>query len=43
LKVPLIRCDQVQWQFLGISMAGWNGILSLAGAAAITLLAKEQK
>lgn len=35
---PLIRCDQVQWSFLGISMAGWNAILSLGGAAAITFL-----
>lgn len=38
MKVPLVRCDQVQWSFLGISMAGWNGILSLGGAAAITWL-----
>ena len=35
---PLIRCDQVQWSFLGISMAGWNAILSLGGAAAIAFL-----
>ena len=35
---PLIRCDQVQWSFLGISMAGWNAILSLGGAAAIIFL-----
>ena len=33
MKVPLVRCDQVQWAFLGISMAGWNAILSLGGAA----------
>jgi disulfide bond formation protein DsbB len=33
-----VRCDQVQWTFLGISMAGWNAILSLGGAAAILLL-----
>ena len=36
---PLVRCDQVQWSFLGISMAGWNAILSLGGAALIALLA----
>ena len=36
---PLIRCDQVQWSLLGISMAGWNAILSLGGAAVITFLA----
>jgi disulfide bond formation protein DsbB len=35
---PLVRCDQVQWSFLGISMAGWNAILSLGGAALIALL-----
>jgi disulfide bond formation protein DsbB len=35
---PLIRCDQVQFRFLGISLAGWNAILSLSGAALIALL-----
>ena len=35
---PLVRCDQVQFRFLGISMAGWNAILSLGGAALILLL-----
>ncbi len=40
LSVPLVRCDQVQWDFLGISMAGWNAILSLAGAALILTLAR---
>jgi disulfide bond formation protein DsbB len=38
MQVPLIRCDQVQWAFLGISMAGWNAILSLGGAAAVVWL-----
>ena len=38
MKVPLIRCDQVQWAFLGISMAGWNAIVSLSAAAAIAWL-----
>jgi disulfide bond formation protein DsbB len=28
----------VQFSFLGISMAGWNAILSLTGAAAILFL-----
>ena len=35
---PMIRCDQVQFRFVGISMAGWNAILSLGGAALILLL-----
>lgn len=38
MKAPLVRCDQVQFAFLGISMAGWNAILSLGGAAAIAWL-----
>jgi len=38
MKVPLIRCDQVQWSFLGISMAGWNAIISLSGAVAVVWL-----
>ena len=40
LNVPLIRCDQVQWELLGVSMAGWNAILSLGGAAMIFALAR---
>ena len=38
MHAPLIRCDQVQFRFLGISLAGWNAILSLGGAALIFLL-----
>ena len=38
MNVPLVRCDQVQWSFLGISMAGWNAIISLGSAAAVGLL-----
>jgi disulfide bond formation protein DsbB len=28
LGAPLVQCDQVAWEMLGISMAGWNAILS---------------
>lgn len=38
IHAPIIRCDEVQFRFLGISMAGWNAILSLSGAAAILIL-----
>jgi disulfide bond formation protein DsbB len=41
LNAPLVRCDQVQWSFLGISMAGWNAIISLCGAAAILVLLRK--
>ena len=36
MAAPIVRCDQVQWSFLGISMAGWNAILS--GLGALTVL-----
>lgn len=38
MNAPLVRCDEIAWQFLGISMAGWNAILSF-GLAAIWFLA----
>lgn len=43
MKVPLVRCDQVQWSLFGISMAGWNAIFSLGGAALIAFLAGRRK
>ncbi len=33
LAAPVVRCDEVAWSFLGISMAGWNFLLS--GALAL--------
>jgi len=38
LATPLIRCDQVQWSLLGLSMAGWNALISLGSAGAIAWL-----
>ena len=32
LLATVIRCDEIAWQFLGLSMAGWNMIFSLAQA-----------
>jgi len=32
-KVKVIRCDEVQWRFLGLSLAGYNALISLAMAA----------
>ena len=42
MAVPLVRCDQVQWSLAGISLAGFNAIISLGGAAAIVLLARRK-
>jgi disulfide bond formation protein DsbB len=30
LAAPLVRCDEVAWSMLGLSMASWNAILSFA-------------
>jgi disulfide bond formation protein DsbB len=43
VHASLITCDQVQFRFLGISLAGWNAILSLGGAALIVLLTLRTK
>lgn len=32
-KVKVIRCDDVQWRFLGLSLAGYNVLISLAMTA----------
>jgi len=32
LKAPVVRCDEVAWSLFGISMAGYNFLLSLATA-----------
>jgi disulfide bond formation protein DsbB len=36
-----VRCDAIAWQLLGISMAGWNVIVSL-GLAAVWMLAARK-
>ena len=38
LAGPMVRCDDVQWSWLGISMAGWNAIVSILSALAILWL-----
>jgi disulfide bond formation protein DsbB len=30
LATPVVLCDEIAWSWLGVSMAGWNAILSLA-------------
>jgi len=33
-NVKVIRCDEAQWRFAGLSFAGWNAIISLLLCAA---------
>ncbi|MCE2517926.1 MAG: disulfide bond formation protein B [Alphaproteobacteria bacterium] len=34
LAAPVVRCDEVPWSLFGLSMASWNGLISLAMAGA---------
>ncbi|MBH1993379.1 MAG: disulfide bond formation protein B [Sphingomonadaceae bacterium] len=38
MATPITRCDVAPWSLLGISLAGYNGLLSLGGALAILRL-----
>lgn len=43
LGAPIIRCDQVQWELLGISLAGFNFLISVPAAALIAVLLRRSK
>ena len=30
LEMPVVKCDEITWSLMGISMAGWNSILSVS-------------
>jgi disulfide bond formation protein DsbB len=38
MAAPLVSCKDIQFSFLGISMAGWNAILSILAALSILWL-----
>lgn len=42
MNAPLIRCDQTQWDLFGISLAGFNAIFSLGGAALVLTLLRRR-
>ncbi len=47
-NIVVVRCDEVQWRFLGLSLAGWNVLVSLAlaGVAAwggLAALARQKR
>jgi len=33
MSAPLVRCDEIDWEFLGLTMASWNALISLGLAA----------
>lgn len=42
LNAPIIRCDVVQWKWFGISLAGYNFILSVLGAGLVFGLLRKK-
>jgi len=43
LAAPVVRCDAAQWSLFGISLAGFNAIFSLGGAAVIGRLLRGRR
>ncbi len=44
MNAPLIRCDVAQWTLAGISLAGFNALISVTSTVAIFwLLAKDRR
>ena len=43
LATPLIRCDAIAWSLFGISMAGWNALISTAiGVTSLWLVLRRR-
>lgn len=42
MATPLVRCDEVQWSFLGLSLAGWNALISIGATMVILWLSLKR-
>ena len=43
LNAPMVRCDQVQWSLAGISLAGFNFLISAPAALLIFALLRRER
>lgn len=43
MNAPIVRCDQIPWSFMGLSLAAWNATISLVGALLILIGVKKGK
>ena len=41
MNAPVVRCDEIAWDLFGISMAGWNMLISL-GLVALWIIAARR-
>jgi disulfide bond formation protein DsbB len=39
---PVVRCDEIPWSLFGLSMAGYNALLSFAAAATLFFLLRRR-
>lgn len=42
MATPLVRCDEIPWSLFGISLAGWNAIISLVSAGMILWMTSKR-
>lgn len=42
MTAPLVRCDEVAWQMLGLSMASWNALIAFALAGLWIMAARAR-
>ncbi|WP_432201589.1 disulfide bond formation protein B [Erythrobacter sp. W53] len=44
MDAPMVRCDEAPWDLFGISLAGWNFLIStLSGVGIMALLTKDAR
>jgi len=43
LAAPIVRCDEPQWTLFGISLAGFNFLISTAGGLAVLILCLKRR
>ena len=43
MKEKVVQCDEIAWKFLGLSMAAWNGLVSLIAGGIILTIAGRRR
>lgn len=43
MATPLVRCDAIPWSLFGISLAGWNALISIFFAGMILWLTRKHR
>ena len=43
MSAPMVRCDEIPWQMFGLSMAGWNMVVSICLAVLWTIAIKQRR